>query len=73
LWAFSGENKDGMRASRNIKNVRNVFIDSLNILDMLNNKFLLLDKNSIKNIEGRYEKVEEEKESPIETKKEDKK
>ncbi len=62
LWAFSAETKSGMQASRNIKNVKNISVDSLNILDMLNNKFLLLDKDSVKNIESRYLKTEEKKE-----------
>ncbi len=61
LWAFAKEEKDGMKASRNIKSVKNVYAENLNILDMLNNKFLLLDKSSVKRIEERYLKVDENK------------
>lgn len=54
LWLFGKEGKEKMKASRNIKIVKNVSIDNLNILDMLSNKFLLLEKDSIKKIENQY-------------------
>lgn len=73
LWAFAREEKDGMKASRNIKSVKNVYAENLNILDMLNNKFLLLDKNSLKGIEARYLKVDEKKEISDDSKNNNKK
>jgi large subunit ribosomal protein L4 len=41
-------------ASRNINNVKTILADSLNVLDLLSFRYLLLDKESIKVIEKTY-------------------
>nr|AMR06767.1 ribosomal protein L4 [uncultured bacterium] len=49
----SGE-KDVYLYSRNIKNVKCVPIEGLNVLDILNNKSLILSEESIKYLEKKY-------------------
>ena len=58
LIAFNGNEKDLRIASRNIKNVENILTSQLNVLDMLNNKYLLLSVDSIKELESKYDKKE---------------
>jgi hypothetical protein len=40
------------------KNVENILTSQLNVLDMLNNKYLLLSVDSIKELESKYDKKE---------------
>ncbi len=54
LIVFGDKERDLTLASRNLKNVQNMFLNQLNILDMLNNKNMLISKNSIKEIEKKY-------------------
>jgi len=54
LWSFKKEEKDGMMATRNIEKVTNIPVDSLNVLDMLNNKYLVLSRAGLALIEERY-------------------
>ena len=56
LIAFSSEEKDLRLASRNIEKVNNILTDQLNVSDMLNNKYLLMSKESIEMLENKYGK-----------------
>jgi large subunit ribosomal protein L4 len=56
LMAFFGEEKDLRIASRNIKNIQNILVGQLNVLEMLRNKFLLMTKDSVKYLENKYNK-----------------
>lgn len=67
LWAFSKKEKENAIATRNLKNVKNISIDNINVFDMLNSKFLLLTKEGIENIEKKFlnrESDSEEMEKP---------
>ncbi|MFA6047942.1 MAG: 50S ribosomal protein L4 [Parcubacteria group bacterium] len=56
LMAYS-EKEKGMRlASKNIKKVENTLTAQLNVLDMLNNKYLVMSVESVKYLEGKYGK-----------------
>jgi large subunit ribosomal protein L4 len=61
LIAFSDEEKKMTIASRNIKNVINISVKDLNVMDLLNNKNLLLSKQSITYLEGKFDKKVETK------------
>jgi large subunit ribosomal protein L4 len=50
LMATSKKDKDIIRASKNIPYVKTIAADSLNILDLLSFKYLLLDKEGIEQI-----------------------
>jgi large subunit ribosomal protein L4 len=54
LIAFSEKEKDIKLASRNIEKVQNISIKQLNVYDMLNNKNLILSKDSVKYLEEKY-------------------
>ncbi|MFH0969005.1 MAG: 50S ribosomal protein L4 [Patescibacteria group bacterium] len=54
LVGFSGKEKDLQVFSRNIKKVRNILASNLNVFDILNNKNLILSKDSIKYLEEKY-------------------
>ncbi|MDP1619434.1 MAG: 50S ribosomal protein L4 [Candidatus Moranbacteria bacterium] len=55
LIGFSVEER-GLRAySRNIEKVNNILVEKLNVLDMLNNKNLVLSQDSIKYLEDKYQ------------------
>ena len=56
LMAFENEEKKQIVSTRNIENVKNIFTDQLNVLDMLNNKYLLLSEESIKKLEEKYKR-----------------
>jgi large subunit ribosomal protein L4 len=56
LIAFSDKEKDFKITSRNINKVKNILTSQLNVLDMLNNKYLVISKESIKYLEGKYGK-----------------
>ncbi|KKP80079.1 MAG: 50S ribosomal protein L4 [Candidatus Moranbacteria bacterium RIFOXYA12_FULL_35_19] len=56
LVAFCEAEKDLRITSRNIKKVENIMVGQLNVADMLKNKFLLLTKESIAYLEGKYNK-----------------
>lgn len=59
LIAFSENEKEIKLASRNIEKVQNISIKQLNVYDMLNNKNLILSKDSIKYLEEKYTPKEE--------------
>ncbi|MDR3559285.1 MAG: 50S ribosomal protein L4 [Candidatus Pacebacteria bacterium] len=54
LVAFSGEEKDLRLVSRNIIKTENILTDQLNVADMLNNKNLVMSKESVKFLEKKY-------------------
>jgi large subunit ribosomal protein L4 len=56
LIAFSEKEKGMMLSSRNIKNATNMMAKDLNVMDILNNKYLFLSKESIAYLEEKYAK-----------------
>lgn len=54
LVSFSKEEKDLRIASRNMEKVTNILTDQLNVADMLNNKNILMSKDSVKFLEEKY-------------------
>lgn len=56
LIAFSDQEKDMAMASRNIKAVMSTQIKDLNVMDMLNNKYFILSKDSIAYLEEKFAK-----------------
>ena len=54
LVSFSDQEKDATLSSRNIKNIKNTLTKDLNVMDLLNNKYLILSKDSIKFLEEKY-------------------
>ena len=56
LIAFGEKERNLMPVSRNLKNTKNILSDQLNVLDMLNNRNLLISKDSVKQIEKKYAK-----------------
>ncbi|HRZ95066.1 MAG TPA: 50S ribosomal protein L4 [Candidatus Moranbacteria bacterium] len=59
LAIFGSGERDFRIASRNIKNCENSLVEQLNVLDMLNNKYLLISEDSIKELEKKYNKADE--------------
>lgn len=56
LAAFSQDEKKMNLASRNVKNVTNTEVKDLNVMDILNNKYLILSKQSIAFLEEKFKK-----------------
>jgi len=56
LVVFSQAEKANAVATQNIPKVTNIPVSQLNVLDILNNKNLLLSKDSIKYLEEKYGK-----------------
>ncbi|HOW60728.1 MAG TPA: 50S ribosomal protein L4 [Candidatus Moranbacteria bacterium] len=56
LVSFLDKEKDLILASRNIRNIKNIMTKDLNVMELLNNKYLLVSKDSIKYIEDKYKK-----------------
>ncbi|MFA7319217.1 MAG: 50S ribosomal protein L4 [Parcubacteria group bacterium] len=54
LLSFSAAEKEARMASRNIAKAENIMTAQLNIVDMLNNKYLLMSKESVKYLEEKY-------------------
>ena len=54
LVSFSDQEKDMTLAIRNIKSIKNTLTKDLNVMDLLNNKYLVLSKDSIKFLEEKY-------------------
>ena len=54
LLALSKKDNNIVKATRNIVNVKTILADSLNVIDLLSFKYLLLDKESIGVIEKTY-------------------
>ncbi len=56
LLSFGGKEKDLMRLSRNLPKVKNIATDQLNVSAMLDNKNLIMSKESVKYLEKKYAK-----------------
>jgi len=56
LMMLRKEEKEQIISAKNIENMENIFTDQLNVLDMLNNKYLLLSEESVKELEEKYKK-----------------
>lgn len=56
LVSFSEQEKKTAMISRNIENVNNIETKDLNVMDLLNNKFVLLSKASIAFLEEKFAK-----------------
>ena len=56
LVSFSEEEKKTSVISRNLANISNIETKDLNVMDLLNNKFLLLSKASIAFLEEKFAK-----------------
>lgn len=56
LIAFSDQEKEMTVASRNIKNVENIQVKDLNVMDLLNNKYMVFSKQSIEYLEEKFAK-----------------
>jgi large subunit ribosomal protein L4 len=54
LVSFADTEKESVLASRNIRSVKNIFTKDLNVMDLLNNKYLLLSKESINFLEKKF-------------------
>ncbi len=63
LAAFSKDEKELNRYSRNIAKVKNIPVDQINVLDMMNNKYLVMSKDSVKYLEDKYSKSKEAKQA----------
>ncbi len=56
LFTFTEDNKQYAKFTRNLENVNNIDLNHLNVFDMLNTKYIVMDKNSIKFLEEKYTK-----------------
>jgi len=56
LWVFDRNELENQKVSQNLDKVNNIFVDNINVYDMLNTKYLLITKEGIKNLEGKYGK-----------------
>ena len=61
LAVFGKKEKELRIASRNIKNCENILAEQLNVLDMLNNKYILMSLDSVKYLEEKYDKSMDKK------------
>jgi large subunit ribosomal protein L4 len=60
LVVFAEKEKELMLTTRNLAKVNNISVKQLNVLDMLNNKNLVLSKDSVKFLEEKYQVKEAE-------------
>lgn len=56
LIGFSEKEREFQLYSRNLEKIQNIYVKSLNVFDILNNKNLILSKDSIKYLEEKYGK-----------------
>lgn len=56
LFVFSEENHEYTQATRNVEDVKNIDLKNLSVFDMLNSKYLVMDKESVKFLEEKYTK-----------------
>jgi large subunit ribosomal protein L4 len=61
LMAFTGTESKAMLASRNLEKAENIMVDKLNVLDMLNRKYLVISKEGVAYLEDKYGKQNEAK------------
>ena len=65
LIGFSPEERDLRMYSRNIEKVNNILVEKLNVLDMLNNKNLIITLDSIKYLEEKYKPAEVQEKTEV--------
>jgi len=65
LIGFATDEKDMRAYSRNIDKVNNILVEKLNVLDMLNNKNLILTQNSVKYLEEKYQTMPTESKAAV--------
>lgn len=63
LISFSEKEKGLYPYCRNLKNVTGVPVDNLSVIDMLNCKYLMLSKDSIKHLEKKYGNLNSKKQA----------
>ncbi len=63
LIAFSKSEAEFKRATNNLENCENTSVKNLNVFDILNRKYLVLNKEGVKYLEEKYGKKEAKKES----------
>ena len=56
LIAFGEKSEKYTRATNNLKDINNINVKNLNVFDMLNSKYLIIDKEGIKFLEKKYGK-----------------
>jgi len=56
LIVLDQKNDNIVKSARNVKNLKTILANSLNILDILKYNYLLVDKNGVKNIIDTYKK-----------------
>lgn len=56
LIGFDQREKDMQRYSRNLVKVENILTKDLNVFDLLNNKYILMGKDSVKYLEEKFKK-----------------
>lgn len=56
LWAFDQKEKEAMRACRNLPKVKLTWLDSLNVLDILNSRNLLVSRQGAEFLNRFYAK-----------------
>ena len=54
LWSFEEKEKDLRKYVNNIAKSSNILTSQLNVFDVLNSKYLVLDKNSLDYLENKY-------------------
>ena len=54
LISFSDQEKDMVMAVRNIEKIKNTPTKDINVMDLLNNKYLIISKQSIEYLEKKY-------------------
>jgi large subunit ribosomal protein L4 len=57
LIGFSKDEKEMMKASRNLSKVDNILVDNLNVFDILNHKYLVISEKGVKFLEQKYKLV----------------
>ncbi|MDP1845458.1 MAG: 50S ribosomal protein L4 [Candidatus Moranbacteria bacterium] len=57
LMGFSKDEKEMMKASRNLPKVDNILVDNLNVFDILNHKYLVISEKGVKFLEQKYKLV----------------
>ncbi len=68
VMAFVDEEKQTVLASRNLEQITNTLVSNLNVVNILNNKFLLVSKKGIEVLESRCLGAIEEEKAPVEAK-----
>ena len=54
LMVFDSGSQEYQRISRNLPKVKNVMADNLNVLELLNNKYVLLTRDILQNLEKKF-------------------